>query len=126
WRYRLNVNGTFGAWINTTVRVPMADPLDPNGAGPYFGFVIDPTGSGKLGLLAGGLVRLGPNGLELAETTLGVVNGQYCDVNFVDLNGDGLLDWVARGSGDSISIAINTGNGFRQPVTGSLGSYAAA
>lgn len=130
WRYRLNVNGAFGAWINTTLRLPMVNPQDPNGAGPYFGFALDPTGSGKLGLVAGGLVRLGAKGLELAtnsdNSAITIIGSGYCDPNFLDLNGDGLLDWAARGSGDSVGFAVNTGNGFPQPTTWSLGAFAAA
>ena len=125
WQYRLNSGGTFGPWITTTVPAWMPGTLSrPD---PLFGLAFDPNGSGKLGLLlsADELLRLGAAGLEKATVTLPVRD--YCDPLFLDLNGDGLLDWLARGPGATIATAINTGNGFKAPVMWTLpGPYQTA
>jgi RHS repeat-associated protein len=112
WRYRLNPGGRPGPWIPTSFPIVFSDltPIDP-----YYGMALDPTGSGRFGLMinSGSIVRLGPGGLEATAMTLA---DEFCEPLFMDLNGDGLLDWVARGKGADIGLAINTGNGFRAPV----------
>jgi FG-GAP-like repeat len=125
WRYRMNLEGALGPWLPTTIGVSW--PSDTASLDPHFGQAIDPTGSGRLGLMTdnGTIVRLGAAGLE--EMSMTLAGDPFCEPQFIDLNGDGLLDWIARGSGADIGIAINTGNGFRAPITWTLpAAYAAA
>jgi RHS repeat-associated protein len=118
WQYRLNSAQTFGPWINSMIPHRLPSWMSPTDE--LFGLAFDATGSGKCSLLvaADEMLQLGPNGLETAKVTLPASG--YCEPILLDLNGDGLLDWVTRGPDATIGIAINTGNGFSAPVTWTL------
>ena len=116
------LGATLGEWVESSVSAP-PPPTNLTDPDPYTGLTLDPDGSGKMGLMirAEELVRLGPSGIQKVALTL--PRRGYCDPMFLDLNGDGLSDWVGRKpSSNTIGIAINTGNGFQEVVEWSLPS----
>ena len=148
-RWQGGANGGFGDFIPITgltqgPGIPGASPAwyqpQYGGAGgvlPPAGRIIDLNGSGRLDLL----VPAEPAGGEYNPVGIGYFKGQptvdattildpyggysRCSL-FLDLDGDGLLDFVSlnasippagAGSATTVNISMNSGHGFLPPVT---------
>jgi RHS repeat-associated protein len=136
WAYRRNTNGIPGAYIETGSKYFEPNPQLTN-ATPKF-LALDVDGSGRGSLLVGGNPynhnepsRFSAFSLESGkakwDTTTAIEGAQYCDTVFLDLNGDGLDDWVSienfvpasiegpPSTKGTIYVSMNTGHGFTEP-----------
>ena len=133
WEYRLNANGApLGLYNPSTVL--NSQPVGPyqtisaGGGGGYqirtLALGVDLNGSGRSSLLVSGDNLLHTKAITFSGGTLHTVPTTFLDEDYgfcnpvlIDLNGDGLLDWVSVSpSGGILNVSINTGNGFAQPI----------
>ena len=116
--YRRNDRGTLGGQLPTGL-APNFSASDRTLAGN-----IDGSGRATLlvpgpsGFVAGATVALSLDRgrpRRTPETVLTERDG-YARPILMDINGDGLSDWVSEGSGSGyLNVSINTGNGFAAP-----------
>jgi RHS repeat-associated protein len=116
--YRLNTNGTPGDYLATG--------LPHSFSQSFKGLAADVDGSGRASLLvqtACGFVCGSASALTLDSGTpmvkplaLLLDRTGYSHPLFMDVNGDGLSDWVSLGlKPGALNVSINTGNGFMTP-----------
>jgi len=133
WAYRLNTNGSFSDYIETAYRYSEPNPQLASSGPKGFGLDLDGSGRGSLLIPGSGSSRYSglsiQAGMAQTEDTSIILprmlgnpsTGQYCNSLFLDVNGDGLADWVStENAKDFLNISINTGHGFSEPVKWSI------
>lgn len=104
WAYRPNFGGALKGYIETLVC----------GSSKQKARAIDVNGSGKMSLMTAEWAFGLDSSVMKAEST--TVIHSVCGPMLVDVNGDGLSDAVSKAERGVLTLQINTGHGFKEPV----------
>jgi RHS repeat-associated protein len=115
--YRLNVNGVLGDYVG--------NPLPTGNPHTEKIFAVDIDGSGRTSLLTSdGALSIDNGTARTEQTTItggtgsfpGHTGESFSNFIFLDVNGDGLTDWVSGGETRGyLNVSLNTGHGFAKP-----------
>lgn len=110
--YRLNTNGRLGDFLDSGVY--------PSFSANVKGLAVDVDGSGRASLLVPeatySALSLDSGVPVVKPQTVLVDRPGYSRPIFMDVNGDGLSDWVSEGlTRGFLHVSVNTGNGWAAP-----------